>query len=148
MLQHVIEENDVSRKELGTFIAQLGDAEFQQAVGNGWTVATVFCHLSFWDQRALYLLQRWQSGDFEAFRLTPQAINSINEAAKVIAGAVPGRTAAQLALSSAEAVDAEIAQLGDDLAEKILSAWLERLLHRSVHRRAHLQKLKEKLQIP
>ncbi len=148
MLQHFVQENVASRKELEAFIAQLGDSDLGREVGNGWTISTVLRHLAFWEQRVLYLLRQWRDGQFEAFRLTPQAINSINEAGRAIARAVPGRAAAQLALDSAEATDAQIAQVPEDLAERICAAGLDRMLNRSLHRREHLSKVKDKLRLP
>jgi hypothetical protein len=147
MLQHFIKENEASRRELGEFIAQLGDAKLEQEVGNGWTVSTMLCHVAFWEQRALYLLRQWRGGQFETFRLTAQTIHSINEAGRVIARAVPGRAAAQIALRSAEETDSEVLQISEDLAKTICAAGLDRMLNRSLHRREHLQKLKEKLQL-
>ncbi len=147
MPQHFVQENEASRNELRAFIDQLGDSELGHEVGNGWTVSTVLCHLAFWEQRVLYLLQQWRDGQFEPFRLTPQAINSINEAGRAIARAVPGRAAAQLALDSAESTDAQIAQVSEDLVEKICAAGFDRMLNRSLHRREHLSKLKDKLQL-
>ena len=145
MLQQFVQENEASRRELEDFISQLRDSDLEQQVGDGWTVSTVLCHLGFWDQRALYLLRQWRCGEFEVFRLTAQAIDSINEAGRTVARAVPGQASARLALDSAEAIDSEIAQIGDDLIEKIRAAGLDRTLKRSAHRRAHLGKLKEVL---
>jgi len=138
-------ENEIARLELSQFIASLQDSDFDREIGGGWTVATVLCHLAFWDQRVLYLLKEWQSSPFEGFRLPAQAVNSINEAARIIFRAVPGRLAAQMAMESASAVDAEVDRLSEALIGQINGAGFERALRRSLHRNEHLRKLKKAL---
>jgi hypothetical protein len=139
-------ENDASRQELAGFIASLDDASLAADTGNGWTAATVLCHLAFWDERAIYLLRLWKDGRFEPFQLTPQAIDSLNVAARVISRAVPVRDAAALALASAAAADGEVAGLAAQAVENLQQSGFDWSLTRSVHRRAHLRTLKEKLQ--
>jgi len=90
-------------------------------------------------------LGEWQRGKFETARLSPQSVDSINEAVKAISRAVPGPAAAKLALDSAAALDSKLAQIGDELVGQILSAGYERGLRRSLHRREHLQKIREAL---
>jgi len=138
-------ENEMARLELGQFLASLRDSDFDREVGGGCKVATVLCHLAFWDQRVLYLLREWQRSPFEAFRLPAQAVNSINEAVRIISRAVPGRLAAQIALESASAVDAEVDRLSEALINQIRGAGFERTLRRSLHRHEHLRKVKEAL---
>jgi hypothetical protein len=138
-----VEENEAARQELGELIARLDEPSFKCAVGSGWTVSTLLCHLAFWDQRALFLLREWQCGHFETFRLSSQLVDSINEAVKAISQAVPGPAAAKLALDSAAAVDSLLTGIGDELVGEIVSAGFDRYLRRSLHRREHLQKIKE-----
>lgn len=144
----LVEENDTSRRELGELVGRLDEASFDLEVGAGWTVATVLCHLAFWDQRVLFVLRKWQSAGFEPSRLTPLSVDSLNHAAKEIARRVPGPAAAGLALESAAAVDSQVAEIGDELTGRILSAGYERFLRRSLHRREHLQKIQKALAGP
>ena len=120
--QDFVEENEAARRELSELIAQLDDRSFKCAVGSGWTVSTLLCHLAFWDQRVLFLLREWQAGQFEPLRLSSQSVDSINEAVKTISQEVPGPAAAKLALESATAVDSLLAGIGDELAGKIVEA--------------------------
>ena len=138
-------ENEAARLELSQFIASLSESDFDRDVGGGWTVASILCHLAFWDQRVLYLLKEWQSSPFDGFRLSAQAVNSINEAANFVFRGVPGRLAAQMALESASAVDAEVERLSEALIEQIDGAGFERAMRRSLHRNEHLRKVKEAL---
>ena len=57
-----VEENAESRQELAHLIARLDERSFHRPVGSGWTVATLLCHLAFWDRRTLFLLKEWKSG--------------------------------------------------------------------------------------
>lgn len=140
-----VEENRAARLELGELIGRLDASSFDCAVGTGWTVSTLLCHLAFWDRRAVFLLRKWQSGEFEPSVLSSLSIDSINQAVKTMSHAVPGPEAARLALESAAAVDSQVMQTSDELVNKILSAGFERFLRRSLHRREHLQKIKEAL---
>lgn len=140
-----VEENNTSRLELEQLIGRLDEGSFSLQVGSGWTVSTALCHLAFWDQRVLFVLKRWQTAGFELSRLNPLSVDSINQAATVIAQAVPGPAAARLALASAAAVDSQVATTNDELAGRILSEGFERFLRRSVHRREHLQKIEKAL---
>ena len=90
-----VEENETARRELGELIACLDEDSFKCDVGSGWTVSTFLCHLAFWDQRALFLIRQWQTGQFETSRLSSQSVDSINEAVRAISRAVPGPAAAK-----------------------------------------------------
>ncbi len=140
-----IEENEAARLDLEALIASLDERSFDCAVGAGWTVSTLLCHLAFWDQRAAFLLTEWQRGQFDQALLSKQSVDSINNAVRIISQAVPSRAAARLALDSAAAVDSRLRGISDDLIDQIISTGFERYLRRSLHRREHLQKIKEAL---
>jgi hypothetical protein len=139
------EENAASRWELQNLIAGLSDADFDRPAGGGWTVATILCHLAFWDLRVFYALPYWEDPSFRMAPMAPDAVDSINRAARPVFGAISGRAAAQLALESAGAVDAQLEKLSGDIAARIAGAGFERHLRRSLHRREHLRKIEEAL---
>jgi hypothetical protein len=145
MSREFIRENETSRAQLGQLVARLRGGDFERAVGKNWTISTLLCHLAFWDQRALFLLQEAQAGRIDPSRLSTQAIDSINQAARVLSLAIPGPAAAQLVMQSAERVDAEAAKIGNELVEQIISAGFERMLNRSLHRLEHVRKIEESL---
>jgi hypothetical protein len=144
-IRDFVEENNTSRLELEQLIGRLDEESFNLQVGSGWTLSAALCHLAFWDQRVLFVLKKWQTVGFELSRLSPLCVDSINQAATVIAQAVPGPAAAGLALSSAAAVDSQVAMTSDELAARILSEGFDRFLKRSLHRREHLQKIEKVL---
>jgi hypothetical protein len=137
-----VRENEASRVELSELIGRLDERSFRNQVGAGWTICTALCHLAFWDQRVLFLLREWErSGPTDSSRLGSQSTNSINHAVNAISRAVLGPAAAELALSSALAVDSYVAALGDDLVDQLVSAGFERYLKRYLHRREHMQRI-------
>ena len=141
-----VRENDAARTELNELVAGLDAASFSYPVGSGWTIASSLCHLAFWDQRALFLLQHWEKGgNVEMPPLDAQSVNSINQAVNLIGLNVPGPAAARLAADSAAAVDACVAGIGEELAGRIQAAGFERYLRRYLHRREHLGKMREAL---
>lgn len=142
-------DNDAARAELTEFAARLDAASAAYSVGSTWTVATSFCHLAFWDRRALFELKRWQeSGSIEATPLDPQSVASINEALNLIALQVPAPAAIALAVESAAAVDSFIVTIDEEFAERIAAAGFERYLRRSLHRREHLAGIRRALDAP
>lgn len=141
-----VRENEATRHALVELVSTLSHDSFGCPVGPHWTVATTLCHLSFWDQRALFLLKSWANGGtIEVPKLDASSVDSINQAVNLIAREVPGSAAGRLAVESAAAVDAFVAQISDDLADRIKAAGFERYLQRSLHRQEHLNKVREAL---
>ena len=142
----LIDENEAARLQLSELIVRLDERSFACPVGSGWTISTSLCHLSFWDQRALFLLREWErSGQIETSRLSGQSVDSINQAVNAVSQVVAGPAAAKLALKSASAVDSYLAAIGDEFIDSLVSAGFERYLRRSLHRLEHLQKMREAL---
>ena len=139
-------DNDASRAELKELADRLDAGSVTCSIDSTWTVATSLCHLAFWDQRAFFQLKQWQkSGSVEAVRLDSQTVDSINEAVNMIALQVPGPAAIAFALNSADSVDAFVATIGEELADRITAAGFERYLRRSLHRREHIRKIRTAL---
>jgi hypothetical protein len=125
----------------------LDKAALSQPVPGGWTVASVLAHVAFWDARALYWLDRWAAGaepaspEWEA----PEDVEWINNAAKPLCLALPPRTAADLAMRTAEETDRRVAALGDDLLAKVQAAGSPFNLSRAEHRGEHLDDIERAL---
>jgi len=145
MLRDYVQENDASRRELQAFAASLSDDDLSRNIGNGWTVSSTLCHLAFWDRLTLRRLREWQSTGFSSDHLTALGVTTINDAARQISEAVPGREAARLAQENAAAIDTEVARLSDEWIGRIDANGFERVLKRSLHRREHLRRLREAL---
>jgi hypothetical protein len=141
-----IAANDAERARLRGLIERLSDAELSRPLAAGWTVAGVLAHLALWDGRALYLLNRWESGIAPAAAdHEPGHVDWVNEAAKPLCLALPPRTAAELALRLAEEVDRRVAALSDELAAQNLNAGRPLNLSRAVHRKEHLDEIERAL---
>lgn len=135
-----IADNDTQRARLKALLAR-SDADLARPMPGGWTVAGVLGHLAFWDQRALVLLEHWEKTGQAPPRYSEEDVDWINDAAKPMLLAVPPRQAAQLALAIAEAVDAKVAGLSDDLVRRNAAAETPIGLARAVHRREHLDEI-------
>ncbi len=142
-----VQGNDESRRRLETLTRSLSDRDLARSTDYGWTVAALLAHLAFWDQRMVILLKRWQETG-----LDPSPIDSaaVNEAIKPICHAVEPRTAIELCLASAEAVDAELAALTPDLVKQIeahaQAASTPVRMDRARHRNEHLDDIELLLQ--
>jgi hypothetical protein len=136
-------QNERERKRLQTLVARLSDRELQNPMDDGWTVAVTLAHLAFWDQRSLLLLRRWKkTGKVE---LSPIDIDLTNEALLPLWRALPGRTAAELALAAAEAIDRELESYPLTLIPAIEAAGDRYRLYRAEHRQWHLDQIAKAL---
>jgi hypothetical protein len=141
-----IADNDAERERLKALVARLTDEELMRPMDAGWTIAGVLAHLAFWDARALYFMNKWESGiapsqaDWE-----PEEIDWINDSAKPLCLALPPRTAAQLAIQMAEDADKRVAALSDDLLQQIHTIGQPFNLSRASHRKEHLDDIERYL---
>ncbi|MCL4506374.1 MAG: maleylpyruvate isomerase N-terminal domain-containing protein [Chloroflexi bacterium] len=140
-----LNDNRDARERLQRIVAGLSDADLAHPLEGGWTVASALVHLAFWDHRQLALLKRWESGGVTPAPSDPETINA---AVHALAAAIPPRAAIDLALSAAEAIDAEVQNLKPDLVAAIESAGYPFVLRRSVHRNAHLDDIEHALARP
>lgn len=142
----IIRDNAASRQALCELVRTLSEDSYRCPISLNWTVATTLCHLSFWDRRALFLLKSWASGGpTEIPKLDAPSVDSINQAVNSIALEVPTFATGGMAVESADAVDGFVAQISDDLAQRIEAAGFGRYLRRSLHRQEHLNKIRSAL---
>lgn len=94
----------------------------------------------FWDYRVFVLIMRWKKVGVGP---SPIDIDGVNDAAKPLCLAIPARKAASLAVNAAEAVDAELGNLPEDLRSGINLLVQEGKfrLNRSIHRNEHLDQI-------
>jgi hypothetical protein len=104
--------NDASRARLHQLIARLSDADLQRPCGLDWTIAGLLAHLTFWERRALVLVQEWSRGGHRPSPIDPDIVN---HAAMPQWLALPPRVAAQQALEAVAAIDREFAALTDEM---------------------------------
>jgi Mycothiol maleylpyruvate isomerase N-terminal domain len=139
------DQNRASTEALKTLISGLSESEFATRVGNGWTVATLLCHMALWDGRVAYTLQTWQKSGQMPSGIPKDATDIINLASRDVFAAMPGSAAADVVVKRAESLDAWLATLDDSFCEQVLAGGAERMLRRSLHRSEHLKQIRESL---
>jgi hypothetical protein len=141
------QQNTESRRRLEALVSRLFDADLARTTDYGWTVAALLAHLAFWDHRMSVILHRWQEQGLDE---SPIDSIVVNDALKVICHALEPRTAARLAVSAAQKVDAEFETLSDGFVEQIeqhIEATSTQFrMNRSLHRDGHLNDIEELLQ--
>ena len=139
-----IRENTLEREHLEALINRLSDEQLGHPLEAGWTVSAVLAHLAFWDQRASVLLAKWKK---EGIGPSPLDVDVVNEALRIHCLAIPSRTAAEMAVYCARAIDKEIEQLGAELAAEVDAKGKTVRLNRAQHRREHLSQIEAALGI-
>ncbi len=134
-----IAANRRERERLHNLVVRLTDEELMRPMGNHWTVAVALAHLAFWDERALFLLRKWQREG--AVVPSPIDIDVTNDALLSLWRAIPPRAAANLAIAAAEAVDREVEDLAPELIGAIQKLGEEFRFNRSIHRQHHLDQI-------
>jgi uncharacterized damage-inducible protein DinB len=134
-------QNRASTERIAALVARLSDADLLRPVGAHWTVAVTLAHLAFWDRRVQDVLdQSERAGSV----VLPQIDFVVNDLALPFWAAIPPRTAATLALSTAETLDARLEDYPAALLEAIY-ARSERLVVRALHRNEHLDEVDQAL---
>jgi hypothetical protein len=135
-----VAENAQERERLLSLVARSTDEELSLPLGNGWTIAVALAHLAFWDQRSLFLMRKWKKSGVEP---SPIDIDLTNDSLLALWLALPPRAAANLAVSSAEAIDRELDEASSDLITAIENLGEKFRLYRSIHRKLHLDQIEE-----
>jgi hypothetical protein len=133
------QQNAESYQRLKSLAHRLTDTDLALSTDYGWTISALLAHLAFWDQRVLVILRRWKT---EGFDPSPIDSGAVNDSLKVICHALEPRTAVDLSLISAEAVDAELATLTPEFVRQIeehaTATGTQFRMNRSLHRNGHL----------
>ena len=128
------ERNRASTERIRALAARLtDDDDLRRPVGEHWTVAIALAHIAFWERRVLAVLGATER---EGKVSAPPIDMSVNDLLLPFWAAMPPHQAAQLAIDSAEAVDARLAGFPPGLLEELYAAgprWVVRALHRDVH---------------
>src|SRR5512133_11022 len=109
-------ENTIEREHLVELIGKLSDQDLMHPMDAGWTVSAVVVHLAFWDMRVVVLLKEWA---VEGVSPSPIDTDVVNEVVRHHCLALAPPAAAHLAISAADAVDREIAQLTPEMVAEI-----------------------------
>ena len=135
-----VAENAKERERLRSLVERLTDKELSLPLGNDWTSAVALAHLSFWDQRILFLMRKWKKSGVEPSSID---IDVTNDSLLSQWLAIHPRKAANLAISSAEAIDRELEEASSDFITEIEGLGEKFRLYRSIHRKLHLDEIEE-----
>ena len=134
-------ETDAERARLRRLIAGASDAQLNQPMPAGWTVAGVLAHMAYWDALAIYWLDKWAvTGEPTVYQ--DEDSDAANDAAKPLCLALPPRLAAELALRVADEADGKVCALSDAMLAKIAAKGSPPFnLSRGSHRKEHLDEI-------
>ncbi len=132
------ESNRAQTERLRKLVGRLDAPVLAARLPNGWTVAVDLAHLAFWDRQRLCLMRRWAAGDWCGGGYDGDLFN---EALLPFLEAVPPERAAELALKSAEEVDAFLLAVPDDVVAAALARPDRPNLDRGSHREGHLDQI-------
>lgn len=130
-----VTQNSESRHKLESVVRALSDADLIRANAEGWTIGALLAHVAFWDRRALVLIRRWKANGVDESDIDPDAIN---DALKPIFLVLDPRKSAELCLTSAAEIDAELETLTPELYNAIESGPAFYRFDRSLHRTDHM----------
>lgn len=132
-------ENGESYQRLKALVHRLTDTDLALSTDYGWTIAALLAHLAFWDQRMFVILNRWKESGLDDSPIDSMAVN---DALKIICHALEPRAAAELSLSAAERIDAELDTLTPEfvkeMGEHAQANSIQFRMNRSLHRAGHL----------
>jgi hypothetical protein len=138
--------NAEASDELRRLVATLSADDLATDVGAGWTVATCLAHLAFWDR---WQVVRWRDAAAAGLPLPADVSDNVpdlaNAALEATWRALPGETAAALALQAAAEIDALVAALPGASVDAAPAAGRVRLLDRSIHRLEHAAQIRRSL---
>lgn len=139
MKKEYIKNNDRERARLIKLVKEITDKELEMVIyKEGWTIAAMLVHLSFWDNYALALVKRWKKAGIKP---SLHEWNEINDALLPLSLNISPRKAAELAVASAKATDREIEQSTPEFLKAVTAVKEPFRLNRSLHRKAHLDEI-------
>ena len=132
-----VSENARERERLRSLVGRLTDDQLNLKLENGWTIAIALAHLAFWDQRSFILMQKWK---LIGVAPSPIDIDVTNDSLLPLWLALSPRAAANLAVSSAEAIDLELEESPSELISESDNLGERFRLYRSENRKLHLSR--------
>ncbi len=138
-----VSENARERMRLRALAGELNDRDLSVRTEAGWTVAATLAHMAFWDQLALVRTRRWKADGVTSS--SSLDMDLVNDALGPIFHAIPPRTAANLAIAAAEAIDRELQDLPPQMVADIKVSGGRFRLFRSEHRGKHLDQIEAAL---
>jgi len=128
-----IEQNRASTERIRALAERLTDEEMQTKVGEHWTVAIAWAHLTWWDRRVMYVLDMTER-DGKLF--APEIDIFVNDLSLPLWAVIPPREAARICIETSETLDKRLEEFSPALLEEIYTyneRWVVRALHRNEH---------------
>src|SRR5207249_3880858 len=100
-----VAENRASTERLRALAGRLSDAQLQHPLGPQWTVAIALAHIAFWERRALLALDLTERDNAVNW---PALDIFVNDLSLPVWASLPPRTAANLVVEAAAALDARL----------------------------------------
>ncbi len=138
-LKNITKENRESLKLYKELLSHYTNDQLSTPMPAGWTVSAVLVHLAFWDHRAFVLLEKWEK---DGIVFSPNDIDVVNDATKLLCLAVPPLKAVDMFLKSAEIIDQKISTLDAQWAADVVEKGKNVNLSRAHHRMMHLEDIK------
>lgn len=140
--------NVATRDRLVQIAGRMRPEDLDRPLGEGWTIATAFVHLAYWDRRALGVIRRYLAGAELGVGAPPALADSsavASEAIAYLARYVDPAGVRQLVTESASAVDQALNGAPPARLLPLIDgphAWLVR---RYGHRDEHLEQIEQAL---
>lgn len=134
----VADSNRRETERLRRLVATLDPAAYRVRLPNGWSIAATLGHLAFWDRQRLELMRRWAAGVECTNVYAGEVIN--NALSPIVERLTPAQAAAA-ALEAAEAVDALLLEVPDEVVAAALARPDKPNLDRGLHRGHHLDQI-------
>jgi hypothetical protein len=136
------ERNRVQTERLRKLVGRLDADMLAVRLPNGWTVAVALAHIAFWDRQRLCLMRRWSAGDWCNGGYAGELFN---EVLLPFLETIPPDRAAEMALKTAEEVDAFLLTVPDEFVAAALARPDRPNLDRGSHREGHLDQIEKAL---
>jgi hypothetical protein len=137
------ESNRVQTERLRRLVAQLDAQTLAVKLPRGWTVGVALAHIAFWDRQRLCLMRRWAAGEVTCHNAYHGEL--FNEVLLPFLEAIPAERAAEMALQTAEEIDAFLLEVPDEVVDAALARPDAPNLDRGSHREYHLDRVEHAL---
>ncbi len=138
----IAESNRTQTRRLHTLASRLTPEMLALRLPNGWTVAVALAHIAFWDRQRLCLMRRWAAGDWCNDGYDGELFN---EVLLPFLEAIPPDRSVEMALETAEEIDAFLLAVSDEVVEAALARPDRPNLDRGMHREGHLDQIEKAL---
>jgi hypothetical protein len=118
-------------------LGEQSDATLSRSLDGGWTIAAKLAHLAYWEGRQIGALEAWQRHGVPPAWWTLEEADAVNAARQQHWLALPPRTAVELAIATAEALD----RVMESLPVDVIAQLPRRRQIPSAHRGDHLDEI-------